>query len=159
MTRGDWYNQITRNRHDLDQVTQAITYFDAESADARAEANQLRGKRMAEVQAMLPGLYGYRWAQFKELEAIGTWLSIQEDVALGARRRHYVEHYNRALTDRMAEKFAEGDTEVIAVRVLQNHVAAVGLKFEAVVKQLDLLNWQLTNITKLICADKLDAIL
>jgi hypothetical protein len=159
MSRGCWYRRISTQPLDPSVIVEAIAYFDAEAEQAHNEANQLRGKRLVEVEAMLPGICGYRWEQFKELESIGAWLAIRADAAMGARRRHYVEHYNRALSDRMVEKFAEADQEVLTLRDWQSQIAAVRFQFEAVSKQLEWLHWQLTNITKLVCAGMQDAVL
>ena len=154
-----WYHRISRDPNDFETVYSAIEYFDQQYQEARVEADRLNGKRLIEVQTMLPGIVGYRYEQMKELESISAWLEIREDAALGIRRRHYAEHYNRALSDRMIEKYAEADSEVIALRELRSHVAAICRKYDALSRQHEWLHWQLTNITKLRVAGMEDAIL
>lgn len=154
-----WYDLVIRDPDDLSPVLDAISYFDTQYDEARDEAASLRGMRLQEVQTRLPGIVGYRYAQQSELDDIIEYLEIRELALVGQKRRHFVEHYNRALSDRMVERFAEAEPDVIAFRELRNRVAAVRNKFVALSRQHTYLHYQLTNITNLRCHGMEDAIL
>lgn len=154
-----WYRKVTRDPNDLSPVLGAIDYFDEQYLEGRRELDGLRGMLLVEVEARLPGICEYRYQQLSELEDIIAYLEIREDALVGVQRRYYVEHYNRKLTDQMVNKFAESHAEVIALRELRNHVAAVRNKFVALSKGQEHMHYQLTNITKLRVAGLHDAIL
>ena len=154
-----WYRIVTQNPDDLSPVLDAIDYFDQEYREGRREFEELRGMPIVEVEARLPGICEYRYRQLGELEDIIAYLEIREDAMVGVQRRYYVEHYNRKLTDQMVNKFAESHSEVIALRELRNHVAAVRNKFVALSKGHEYMHFQLPNITKLRVAGMHDAIL
>ena len=96
-----WYHQIVQAHGDATLVTEALAYFAQEYQIACGEMAALRGQRLIEAAAMLPGMVGYRYEQYAELTAIIEYLQIREAATLGVKRRHYLEHYNRALSDRM----------------------------------------------------------
>jgi hypothetical protein len=151
-----WYSRIVR---DSEAVLGAIDYFEAQYLDAITEIQNLKGQRLLDVQSNLPGIVGFRYEQLTEMESIMEYLEIREAAVVGEQRRHYVEHYNRALTDRMVEKFAESHPDVIALREVRNHVAAVRNKFVALSKQHEYLHYQLLSIVKLRVAGLDEAIL
>jgi hypothetical protein len=154
-----WYNRVTRDPNDLSPVLDAIDYFDEQYLEARQEMAKLNGMNLIQVQTRLCGIVEYRYQQLSEIELIMKYLEIREEAVVGTQRRHYVEHYNRKLTDQMVNKFAESHPDVIALRELRNHVAAVRNKFMALSKGHECLHFQLSNITKLRVAGMDDAIL
>jgi hypothetical protein len=154
-----WHSRIVADPDDLSPVVPALAYFDAEYRDACDEMKQLRGLRLTEAQARLPGIVGYRYEQLAELDAIIAYIEIREDAAIGAQRRFYIEHYNRKLTDAMVTKFAESHPDVIALREIRNRVIAVRNKFLALSKHHEQMHYQLGNITKLWVAGVAEAIL
>lgn len=147
-----WYQRITRDPDDLSPVIGAMDHFEGQYLEALDEMNDLRGLRLIEVEKRFPGIVGYRYGQLEELESIISYLEIREDAIVGAQRRFYVEHYNRKLTDQMVNKFAESHPDVIAIRELRNHVAAVRNKFVALSRQHEYMQYQLGNISKLVSA-------
>ena len=156
-----WYAKVVRDVDDLNPLLDACDFFDNEYTLAVHEVDitQLRGKRVEEVEKELPGIVGRRYYQLQEIEAILGYLNIRQTAIKGARRRHYLEHYNRALTPTTAEKYVEADDDVLAIATLINQVALVRNKFVALSKQHEYLHFQLTNITRLIAAGVNDAIL
>ena len=153
-----WHERIVSSS-DLSPVLDAISYFETQYDEACVEAAALRGLRLHEVQTRLPGIVGYRYAQQSELDDIIDYLEIRELALLGQKRRHYLEHYNRALSERMVERFAEAEDDVIAMKELRNRVAAVRNRFVALSRQHEYLHFQLSNITRLRCAGIEDATL
>ena len=68
------------------------------------------------------------------------------------RRKHfqkYLEAYNRALTSRDAEKYAEGEDEVIDMEVLINEVALLRNRWLGIMKGLEAKQWQMGHIVRL----------
>jgi hypothetical protein len=156
-----WYAKVIRDVDDLSPALDACDFFDQEYDAAKREVDiaQLRGKRVEEVEKELPGIVGRRYYQLQEIEAILGYLAIRQTAIKGMRRRHYLEHYNRALTPTTAEKYVEADEEVLVIATLINQVAFVRNKFVALSKEHEYLHFQLTNITKLLAAGINDAIL
>jgi hypothetical protein len=154
-----WHSRIIADPDDLSLIVAALAYFDAEYREACEEMKQLRGLRLTEAQARLPGIVGYRYEQLAELDAIIAFIEIREDAMVGVQRRFYIEHYNRKLTDAMVNKFAESHSDVIALRETRNRVTAVRNKFLALSKHHEHMHYQLGNLSKLWAAGVADAIL
>lgn len=154
-----WHSAIVNSPNDLSPVFEAVEYFQREYRDAQAELKDLRGLRLVEVEARLPGIVAYRYEQMAELDSIIAFLEIREEATIGEKRRFYIEHYNRKLTDQMVNKFAETHADVIALREIRNRVTAMRNKFFALSKGHESLHFQLSNISKLCAAGMTDAIL
>jgi len=78
------------------------------------------------------------------------------------RRKHfqkYLEAYNRALTSRDAEKYAEGEDEVIDMEVLINEVALLRNRWLGIMKGLEAKQWQMGHIVRLRTAGMEDIII
>jgi len=68
------------------------------------------------------------------------------------RRKHfqkYLEGYNRALSSREAEKYVDGEEEVVDFETIINDVALVRNKWLGIMKALESKNFQLGHITRL----------
>jgi len=63
--------------------------------------------------------------------------------------KKYLENYNRQLTPRDAEKYAEGEDDVIDFEVLINEVALLRNKWLGILKGIDAKQWQLGHIVRL----------
>ena len=63
--------------------------------------------------------------------------------------RKYTENYNRTLSDRSADKYVDGDDEVVEWQVLVNEFAMIRNKYLGIMKAIDTKQWQITNIVKL----------
>ena len=99
--------------------------------------------------AALPGVTEHRFNQLQEIEAVLNYLNIQ---LRKIRRKHfqkYLEAYNRALTSRDAEKYAEGEDEVIDMKVLINEVALLRNRWLGILKGLEAKQWQMGHIVRL----------
>lgn len=154
-----WHSEIVNSPNDLSPVFEAVAYYDREYHEARNELKNLRGLRITEVEAHIPGIVAYRYEQTAELDSIIAYLEIREEAVVGEKRRFYIEHYNRKLTDAMVNKFAETHSDVIALKEIRNRVVAVRNKFFALSKGYETLHFQLSNITKLCVAGMTEAIL
>ena len=68
------------------------------------------------------------------------------------RRKHfqkYLEAYNRVLTSRDAEKYVDGEQEVIDYETLINEVALLRNRWLGIIKGLDVKQWQMGHVVKL----------
>ena len=71
--------------------------------------------------------------------------------------RKFLENYNRALSSRDAEKYVDGEADVIDMDKLINDFALLRNQWLGITKGLDQKQWQLTNIVKLRVAGMEDA--
>lgn len=152
-----WYRRVTNSADgDFTAVADALEYYEAEYEKARSEVKITSG-RVEALAMRLPGLVEYHYGHLQELEAILKWLEIQTEKVLGKCRRHYMEHYNKTLSDRTAEKYAESDNDVITLKLLTNEVALVRNNFLGIHKAIEFAHYQTSNITKLRCAGMEDS--
>lgn len=139
-----WYNQITA---DLTVLPDFITHYENELISAKQEV-KIYGNVEKNI-ANLPGITEHRFNQLQEIEAVLNFLGIK---LRKIRRKHfqkYLEAYNRALSSRDAEKYTEGEDEVIDMEVLINEVALIRNKWLGVMKGLEAKQWQMGHIVRL----------
>lgn len=148
----NWYTKIT---NDLSALPDFVAYYESELVTAKSEV-KVHGNIERNI-AALPGITEYRFNQLQEIEAVLNFLNIQ---LRKTRRKHfqnYLEKYNRALTSRDAEKYVDGEQEVIDFEVLINEVALLRNKYLGVLKGIDTKQWQLGHIVRLRTAGMEDA--
>lgn len=139
-----WYNKVKDN---LANVVDAISYYEKELNDARWDPS-IKGNLEKNIRE-IPGLVAYRFAQLQEVDAILEHLNIMLRTILRKNYRKYLEHYNKVLSSRDAEKFAEGDAEYVDMEHIVNEFALIRNKYLALMKGLDAKQFQLNNVTKL----------
>ena len=140
----NWYTRITTN---LAVIPDFISHCENELLSAKQEV-RVYGNVEKNI-AALPGVTEHRFNQLQEIEAVLNYLNIQ---LRKIRRKHfqkYLEAYNRALTSRDAEKYAEGEDEVIDMEVLINEVALLRNKWLGILKGLEAKQWQMGHIVRL----------
>lgn len=139
-----WYSKIT---NDLSVLPDFITHYENELLSAKNDV-KVWGNVEKNI-AALPGITEFRFNQLQEIEAVLNFLNIQ---LRKIRRRHfqkYLEKYNRTLSSRDAEKYVDGEDEVIDYEVLINEVALLRNKWLGVMKGIDAKQWQLGHIVRL----------
>jgi hypothetical protein len=139
-----WYNRIVS---DLGQIPDFIAHYERELDQARAEV-RLGGVVERNIKE-LPGITEHRFNQLQEIEAVLNYLNIQ---LRKIRRKHfqkYLEAYARALTSRDAEKYVDGEDEVIDFETIINEVALLRNKYLGILKGLDSKQWMSGHIVKL----------
>jgi hypothetical protein len=139
-----WYSRIVA---DLGQIPDFIAHYERELDQARAEV-RLGGLVERNIKE-LPGITEHRFNQLQEIEAVLNYLNIQ---LRKIRRRHfqkYLENYARALTSRDAEKYVEGEDEVIDFETIINEVALLRNKYLGILKGLDSKQWMAGHIVRL----------
>ena len=148
----NWYNEISRN---LDKIPDCINYFDTELLQAKKEV-RIFGN-LEKASASLPGIVEQRFGQLQQLEAILEYLNIELRRTRSKTFIKFFEHYQRALTSRDAEKYVDGDQEVIDMEKVINEFALIRNQWLGITKGLDQKQWQITNIVKLRVAGMEDA--
>lgn len=109
--------------------------------------------------SQLPGMTEQRFNQLQEIEAVLGYLNTQ---LRKIRRRHfqkYLENYGRALTSRDAEKYVDGEDEVVDFEILINEVALLRNRWLGIMKGLESKNFMMGHITRLRTAGMEDATL
>ena len=139
-----WYSKVTA---DLSHLPDFISHYENELLSAKNDV-KVYGNVEKNI-AALPGVTEYRFNQLQEIEAVLRFLEIQ---LRKIRRKHYkkyLEAYNRALTERTAEKYVDGEDEVIDYEVLINEVALLRNKWTGIIKALESKNFMLGHVVRL----------
>lgn len=139
-----WYNKVVA---DLSELSACIAYYDKQIEQAKFEC-AIKGNLEKQV-AALPGILEYRFNQLQEVEAILEFMNIQYNKEFRKHYRLYLESYNKALTSRDAEKYAQGEEEVTDMEELRNMVALVRNKYLGIMKGIEAKNFMLGHITRL----------
>lgn len=147
-----WYTRVTT---DLGSIPDFISHYEKELDDAKKEC-RIGGLVERNIKE-LPGLTEHRFNQLQEIEAILNYLNIQ---LRKIRRKHfqkYLEAYARALTSRDAEKYVDGEDEVVDFETIINEVALLRNKWLGIMKGLESKNFMLGHVTRLRTAGMEDA--
>jgi hypothetical protein len=139
-----WYNRVVS---DLGIIPDFIAHYEQELEAARLDC-RLAGLVEKNIKD-LPGVTEHRFNQLQEIEAVLNYLNIQ---LRKIRRRHfqkYLESYARALTARDAEKYVDGEDEVIDFETIINEVALIRNKWLGIMKGLDSKQWMAGHIVRL----------
>jgi hypothetical protein len=140
----NWFREI---RQDITQLIPAIDYYESQLAQARIECG-LKGNVEKHSRDM-PGIVEHRFNQLQEIEAILEYLNIELRKKRTEHYRKFLEHYNRALTSRDAEKYVDGVQEVVDQQHIVNEFALIRNKYMGLIKALDAKQFQINNIVKL----------
>jgi hypothetical protein len=139
-----WYNRIVEN---LAEIPSAIDYYNSELDSAKNEP-KISGKLEKNSQE-LSGITSHRFGQLQEIEAILKHLNIKYDKMRSDHYRKYLERYQRDLTDRSIEKYIDGEDDIVNMNMIINEVGLVRNKYLALMKGLEIKNWQISNIVRL----------
>jgi hypothetical protein len=139
-----WYSKVVAS---LGAIPDFIQHYEQELTEAKRDC-RIGGLVEKNISA-LPGITEHRFNQLQEIEAVLNFLNIQ---LRKIRRRHfqkYLEAYARALTSRDAEKYVDGEDEVIDFETIINEVALLRNKWLGILKGLDAKQWQMGHIVRL----------
>ena len=139
-----WFTKI---RTDIANIIPAIEHYENELDEARKDCS-LKGSVEKNSRDM-PGIVEHRFNQLQEIEAILEYLNIEMRKKRTKHYKKYLEGYNKALSSRDAEKYADGEDEVIDQQHIINEFALVRNKFLGLVKALDAKQFQINNVVKL----------
>jgi len=140
----NWYTRVTTN---LALIPDFINYYEVELNNAKVEVRV--GGLVEKNISALPGITEHRFNQLQEIEAVLNYLNIQ---LRKIRRKHfqkYLESYARTLTSRDAEKYVDGEEEVIDYETIINEVALLRNRWLGIMKGLENKSWMLGHITRL----------
>jgi len=140
----NWYTKIS---FDLSAIPDFISHHDAQLYAAKADV-KISGNVEKNV-AALPGITERHFNQLQEVEAVLEFLNLQ---LRKLRRKHfqkYLEAYNRALTSRDAERYTDGEDEVVDFETLINSVAFLRNQYLGIIKGLESKNFMLGHIVRL----------
>ena len=139
-----WYSRVVG---DLSLLPDFVSYYEKELDTAKKDCC-ISGVVEKNITA-LPGITEHRFNQLQEIEAVLNFLNIQ---LRKIRRRHfqkYLEGYARALTSRDAEKYVDGEDEVIDMETLINEIALLRNRWLGIMKGLDTKQWQTGHVVRL----------
>ena len=130
--------------------------MEAELVNAKSEV-KIYGNVEKNI-ANLPGVTEQRFNQLQEIEAVWNYLNIQLRRIRQKHYKKYLEAYNRALTSRDAEKYVEGEDEVVDFETLINEVALLRNRWLGILKGLESKNFMLGHIVRLRTAGMEDVV-
>jgi|TARA_R110002126_G_scaffold24058_2_gene84223 hypothetical protein len=139
-----WLSRVTSN---LGSIPDFIAHYEHELESARRDC-AIGGMVEKNISA-LPGITEHRFNQLQEIEAVLNHLNIQ---LRKIRRKHfqkYLEGYARALTSRDAEKYVDGEDEVIDFETIINEVAFLRNRFLGIMKAMESKNFMLGHVVRL----------
>jgi hypothetical protein len=139
-----WYSKVVA---DLGNIPDFISHYEQELEEAKRDCKV--GGLIEKNITALPGITEHRFNQLQEIEAVLNYLNIQ---LRKIRRKHfqkYLEGYARMLSSRDAEKYVDGEEEVIDFETLINEVALLRNKFLGIMKGMESKNFMLGHIVRL----------
>jgi len=139
-----WYSRIVA---DISAIPDFIDHYESELDSAKNDC-RIAGVVEKNITA-LPGITEHRFNQLQEIEAVLNYLNIQ---LRKIRRRHfqkYLEGYARALSSRDAEKYVDGEDEVVDFETIINEVALLRNKWLGIMKGLDSKQWMTGHVVRL----------
>lgn len=148
----NWYTTITQ---DLAILPDFIEHYNQELKQAKFEVS-IKGSIEKNL-ASLPGITEQRFSQLQEIEAVLNYLNIQLRKIRSSTFKKYLENYNRALSSRDAERYVDGELDVIDYETLINEVALLRNRWLGILKGLEAKQWQLGHIVRLRTAGLEDA--
>lgn len=139
-----WYSKIANN---IDLLPDFLDYYYKELEQAKKECN-IHGVVETNIK-QLPGVTEHRFNQLQEIEAVLNFMNLQ---LKSIRKKHfqkYLEKYARALSSRDAEKYTDGEKEVVDYEVLINEVALLRNNYLGIMKALESKNFMMGHIVRL----------
>ena len=140
----NWYTRIS---HDLAVIPDFISHYENELISSKVDV-RVSGLVERQISA-LPGITEHRFNQLQEVEAVLNLLNIKLRKIRRTHFQKYLEKYARALTSRDAEKYVDGEDEVIDFEYLINEIALLRNKYLGIMKGLDAKQWQMGHIVRL----------
>jgi hypothetical protein len=147
-----WYSRVVAG---LGAIPDFIDHYEKELEDAKREV-AVYGNIEKNL-AGLPGVTERRFNQLQEVEAVLNYLNIQLRKIRTKHFKKYLESYARALTARDAEKYVDGEDEVIDFETIINEVALLRNRWLGIMKGLESKNFMLGHVTRLRTAGMEDA--
>lgn len=138
---------LSRVRNNIADIVPAMDYYEKQLDEAKIECT-LKGS-VEKHSRDLPGIVEYRFNQLQEIESILVFLEIELSRIRSKHFKIYLEGYQRALSSRDAEKYADSEDEVVDSKHIINELALVRNKYLGLIKGIDAKQFQINNIVKL----------
>jgi len=139
-----WYNKVVA---DLSKIPDFIRHYEKELDEARKET-YMNGS-LERAAANLPGITEHRFNQLQEIEAVLNFLNIELRKIRRKYFQKYLEGYQRALSSRDAEKYVDGEDDVIHFETFINEVALLRNKWLGLMKGLESKNFMIGHVVRL----------
>ena len=139
-----WYNKVVA---DLAKIPDFIRHYEKELDEARKET-YINGS-LERAAANLPGITEHRFNQLQEIEAVLNFLNIELRKIRRKYFQKYLEGYQRALSSRDAEKYVDGEDDVIHFETFINEVALLRNKWLGLMKGLESKNFMIGHVVRL----------
>jgi len=143
-----WFRKITEDKNDLTPVIDAMEAFQREYEGGLPHL-QVRGRRIAEVASEIPSYIEYYNTKMLEVDMILKYLEQLVEERTVEKTMWYMSHYNRALSESTAKRYAEVHEEVMDLKRIVSEVAVMRNQFLSLTKGLDTLHYQIKNIVTL----------
>lgn len=140
-----WYRKVQEDG--LDEITEALMYYEKELENAKKDL-EISGSAIA-MSGRLPGIMQYRYSQLQDLCAIYEYISILKNKTFSIKFKSFLSHYNKDISSRDAEKFANGEDDVAELAILLVSIGVVRDQYTGITKGLESKHYQLTNIMQL----------
>jgi hypothetical protein len=147
-----WYTIV---RDNMSEIVSCLDYYEQELKEARFEV-KISGI-VEKNSTDLPSFVELRFSQLQDIESILEHLNIKLRKTRSKYFRQYLEGYAKVLSSRDAEKYADGEDEVVDLMELINYVSLIRNQFQGITKGFEIKHFQLTNIIKLRVAGMEDA--
>ena len=139
-----WYNKVVA---DLAKIPDFIRHYEKELDEAKKET-YISGS-LERAAANLPGITEHRFNQLQEIEAVLNFLNIELRKIRRTYFQKYLEGYQRALSSRDAEKYVDGEDDVIHFETFINEVALLRNKWLGLMKGLESKNFMIGHVVRL----------
>jgi hypothetical protein len=139
-----WYNKVVA---DLGKIPDFIRHYEKELDEAKKET-YINGS-LERAAANLPGITEHRFNQLQEIEAVLNFLNIELRKIRRKYFQKYLEGYQRALSSRDAEKYVDGEDDVIHFETFINEVALLRNKWLGLMKGLESKNFMIGHVVRL----------
>jgi len=132
---------------DISNLPAFLLHYEKQLIEAKSEV-KLLGNVENNI-TKLPGITEHRFNQLQEIEAVLNYMNIQLRKIRRKWFKIYLETYARALTSRDAEKYVDGEDEVVNYEILINEVALMRNKWLGILKGLEAKQWMSGHVVKL----------
>ena len=138
----NWYTKVSK---DISLIPECIKHFEAEFQQAKKECS-IWGN-LEKASASMPGVVEHRLNQLQELEAILEYLNIEYRRLRSKTFKKFLENYNKKLSSRDADKYVDGDADVVDLAKIINEFALIRNGYLGITKGLDQKPVSYTHLT------------
>lgn len=146
---GYWLDLLTNSKGEdfAKNLLLCIKYYEDEYEKGRKET--LIYGSLEKQSITLPQIVETRFSQLQEIESILELLNIKLKQIRALCFRKFLEKYPKQLSSREAEKFVDGEKDVVEMSILINRFSLVRNLFLSLHKALETKVFQINNVTKL----------